>query len=78
MKKRKMNKRSDIVTLLVHLLQGPSAKELCKMHQIDQVRSVHLDRVLREDASRYWNMIVNLENDSFKLTIEDNNEEEEE
>lgn len=76
MKKRKMNKRSDIVTLLVHLLQGPSAKELCRMHQIDLVDSVHLNREIREDASRCWHMIVNLENDSFKLTIEDNEEEE--
>ena len=77
MNKQKMTKRSDIITLLVRLLQSPQATDMCRLYKIDPVKSVHLERKLKQNGSRYWDMEINLENDSFKLTIEDNNEEEE-
>ena len=75
---KKMNKHNDVVTLLINLLQSPYAKELCRLQKIDAVKSVQVKRELREDGSRHWKMQLSLENNSFDITIDDNNEEQDE
>ena len=63
-----MNKNNDVIKLLVDLLQGQQAKDLCRLLKIDVVKSVKLNRTLNDDGSFHYELKLSLISKDSKIT----------